>query len=164
MILSFQLSMPNNGSWNGKWSGDGQPYFKIRTLKKNQIEFLEGEKKKSFYYDFEDGWGANVTAEIIDSVEARKRRKASQGFCSYDWMVGEILQHGRILKRQERIKAVEAKKIIGAAPEMLEALLLIIKSQFDKESSLSNLNGAVAKARDMLKINGLYKESFSAKI
>ena len=109
MIVSFQLSMPNSGSWNGKWTGAGQPYFKVLNLKKDQVSFLEGEQTKGFYYNFEDGWGANVQAEIIDAKESRKRRKASKGFCNYDWMVDEILEHGRILKRQERMEAEEDK-------------------------------------------------------
>lgn len=160
MIVSFQLSMPNSGSWNGKWTGGGQPYFILRKFrKKDKVTFLrENNAPKNFYYNFEDGWGANVKAEVITAKEATKRRKASHGFCSYDWMVDEIIQHGRIIPRRERIKLRREQAVIEAAPEMLKALREIIKAQFDKETSLAGLNGVIAKAEKMLKSKQIDKD------
>ena len=37
MILSFTLSMPNIGSWNGKWSGSNKLYTRV-------INFGRGKK------------------------------------------------------------------------------------------------------------------------
>lgn len=33
MILEFKLSMPNIGSWNGKWSGEDEYFAKIITFR-----------------------------------------------------------------------------------------------------------------------------------
>ena len=32
MILSFELSMPNIGSWNGKWTGSERVYAIIKNF------------------------------------------------------------------------------------------------------------------------------------
>lgn len=101
-IVSFELTMPNKGSWNGKWTGDNEKYYIIKTLSEKFLNSKEYFKRlvdkgsDNFYYSFGDGWGANVVVEIIDGVESRKRRRISKGFWGYDWMVESILYHGRI--------------------------------------------------------------------
>lgn len=100
MILRFELTMPNVGSWNGVDTGRKDGCYIFRKVAKSQADELDG---KIFYYDFGDGWGANV------KVTKNKRSKSS-GFRGYDWMVDEILQHGRILTRQER-KDLEAQLV-----------------------------------------------------
>jgi len=102
MKVSFQLTMPNVGSWNGKWTGAEKKYYVIRSFRAKEgnkligMIFMEGKKHWS-HYDFGDGWTARVEAEIVDAVEARKRQKASSGFCGYEWMVNSIIKHGKIL-------------------------------------------------------------------
>lgn len=107
MNLAFTLSMPNNNSWNGKWSGADRPYVIVRKLcaaKKTREKYapLIG---KAFYYNFGDGWGASVSVREVVGKEVTALRKKSAGFCGYDWMIPEILQHGRILTLDERQKA-----------------------------------------------------------
>jgi hypothetical protein len=111
MTVSFQLTMPNVGSWNGRWTGASKQYFVIRKYLKNVsyrdgiksgriLELLGGEDRAGWYYNFGDGWGASVTMEIVDAKEANKRRKASSGFCGYEWMIDSILKHGEILSKE----------------------------------------------------------------
>jgi hypothetical protein len=100
--VSFQLTMPNIGSWNGKWTGEAKKYYRIRSYRGKQHtdkinELLEGKQSRSFYYSFGDGWGANVKMEIVDAAEARKRTKKSAGFCGYEWMIDSIIKHGKII-------------------------------------------------------------------
>ena len=61
---------------------------------------------KSWHYSWNDGGGANVTAEIIEDDEARKRNKISKGFYGYDWMVNSIMYYGEILGDSERKERV----------------------------------------------------------
>lgn len=101
-IVSFELTMPNKGSWDGNWTGTGSKYYIIKRLSnkflisKDYFQDLIKNLSDSWYYSWGDGWGANVKAEIIDGTEARKRRRISAGFSGYDWMVQEIISTGKI--------------------------------------------------------------------
>lgn len=99
LTVIFDLSMPNNNSWNGKWSGESNRHCITKRLPDKKAEELDGE---SFYYNFGDGWGASVSCKISsDAAETRKAKKESNGFCGYDWMVSEILSHGEILPLEQ---------------------------------------------------------------
>ena len=126
MLIAYFLSMPNCGSWNGKWTGAGRKYVKVRKYdKKIGTKIMEDceeimERKysgsifdrriisetptsrfsKSWYYRWNDGWGANITAETIDSKTATKLRKESDGFCGYEWMIDSIEKCGTILNSE----------------------------------------------------------------
>jgi hypothetical protein len=95
-LVCFELTMPNNNSWNGKWSGEDRKYYVIERLVDDMAQELNA---KEWYYDFGDGWMACITADIIDAKEAKKRKKISAGFCGYDWMVISIKHYGQIKKR-----------------------------------------------------------------
>lgn len=100
LTVIFDLTMPNNNSWNGRWSGESDRHCITRRLKDAQAEELHG---KDFYYNFGDGWGANVHCKISSgSVETRKANRQSKGFCGYDWMVDQVLKHGEILPRNKQ--------------------------------------------------------------
>lgn len=105
-IVSFQLTMPNVGSWNGKWTGAAKQYFIIRKLRDTSQFLKGGETENSFRYSWNDGWSANVNCEIIDAKEAAKRRKVSSGFCNYDWMVNNIIDHGSPKSKEDLEVAV----------------------------------------------------------
>ena len=98
MLISFELSMPGNNAWNGRWSGEGSCYAMVKSFRKNP-------PKLGYYdYNFGDGWRAAVTVREVTASAAAKLRKQSKGFAGYDWMVDEIIQHGRILPLAERVK------------------------------------------------------------
>ena len=104
MLVSFELTMPNIGSWNGIWTGQKKGHFIVKKCSKEELKRINlKEDKASFHYNFGDGWGATVKVEKVDSKTANKRRKNSNGFCNYDWMVDEIIQFGRIKEISERI-------------------------------------------------------------
>lgn len=91
--VEFVLTMPNVASWNGRWSGEGKHHAIVRQLREGDLARLhiaEG-MTPSWYYNFGDGWGANVEARL---VPAGARLKKSAGFCGYDWMVDNIIRWG----------------------------------------------------------------------
>lgn len=99
MILSFILRMPNNNSWNGKWTGDDRVYARIVNFgktKKAEKKAKELIDNSSYYCNFGDGWGASVDVKQVDAKQARKLRSKTQGFCGYDWMIDSIRRHGEI--------------------------------------------------------------------
>lgn len=111
MILSFELSMPNVGSWNGKWSGEGRLYAIIKTFSNSKKQTDKAKailKENYYYYSFGDGWSAGIHVRKVDLPEARKLRRKTQGFCGYDWMVNSIISHGGIMTQEQRL-AAEAK-------------------------------------------------------
>lgn len=95
-IFAFKLTMPNVGSWNGRWSGEKDLYIKFRKLTNKQIEKSKIEEK-SHYYNFGDGWDANVSVFVVDSKERQILQRKSRGFASYDWMIDSIIENGKII-------------------------------------------------------------------
>lgn len=83
----FELSMPSNNSWNGKWSGEDNTYTVARTLSAAKFD----ELKPRYTYNFGDGWVAAVSVR-----EAKPREKATDRFCGYEWMIGSILARNAI--------------------------------------------------------------------
>ena len=87
--VEFRLTMPNVGSWNGRWSGEDRNYTIVRRLPDERIRDLG--IPRSWRYDFGDGWVAGVSARVMDKGG---RRAKSDGFCGYEWMVENILRWG----------------------------------------------------------------------
>lgn len=94
-IISFELTMPSNNSWNGKWTGAEKKYYIIKRLSERSTENLLANGDY-YTHNFGDGWMAAVRVEIIDSKESAKRKKLSSGFCGYDWMVNSLIYSGSI--------------------------------------------------------------------
>lgn len=91
--VCFELTMPNRGSWNGRWSGEKEGHYHFERLSDGVAQKLDG---RDWYYGWGDGWGANVSARIVTGTESRRLRKQNAGFCGYDWMVKSILACGEI--------------------------------------------------------------------
>lgn len=91
-MIAFELSMPNKGSWNGKWSQEGQCFVRCYDQRKVPKEYWND----SFYYRWDDGWTACVTTRKVTAAEAKRLERMSKGFCGYDWMIKSIIQHGAI--------------------------------------------------------------------
>lgn len=100
----FILTMPNVGSWNGKWTGSDNLYCITRKLSKKKIEELLGkEESNSWYYNFGDGWGANVELRLVTSKKCKEMiKKSKSNFQSYEWMVDSIIHHNEILNTNQR--------------------------------------------------------------
>lgn len=84
----FELSMPSNNSWNGKWSGEGAVYTVAKTMTNAKFD----ELKPRYTYSFGDGWIAAVSIR-----EAKPREKATNRFCGYEWMIDSIVRRGTII-------------------------------------------------------------------
>jgi len=93
--VEFKLSMPNRGSWNGRWSGERGEYLKYVSIVNKDLSLLGLDIKlvKCWYYNWKDGWSACVRGRVMGVGEKRKK---SAGFCGYDWMVRDILLHNEI--------------------------------------------------------------------
>jgi len=99
--IVFVLTMPNRGSWNGKWSGEEDLYCRVRAYRKGPL--LDNVlATPSHCYNFGDGWGARVSVEECTASEKAKYNRKTKGFCGYDWMLTEIEEHGRIRPYEER--------------------------------------------------------------
>lgn len=94
-ILCFQLSMPSNNSWNGKWTGDDVFYARTRTVTERKKADQIAEKGY-FSYNFGDGWRARVDVRKITAAQRKKIDKNTKGFCGYEWMIDSILKWGDI--------------------------------------------------------------------
>lgn len=110
MNIQFTLSMPSVGSWNGRWSGRDNLYAIVRPFTGRLGGHLAKAilAKGSFYYNFGDGWGASISAKAISGNEVRRVRKASKGFCGYEWMADSIIRDGAIYTDHLRPKPADA--------------------------------------------------------
>lgn len=97
MLLSFELSMPSNNAWNGRWTGVDSLYAVVRSFHKMPEADGKPLAGSRFSYSFGDGWVAAITIREVTSPAAAKLRKQSKGFCGYEWMISSILRHGKIL-------------------------------------------------------------------
>ena len=100
-LIAFELSMPSNNAWNGRWTGAERRYVRVRSFRKQETA-TKILAKTHHHYDFGDGWCAAVHVRQVDVKTARRLRKASEGFCGYDWMIDQIVEHGRILTLKEQ--------------------------------------------------------------
>lgn len=91
-MVVFKLSMPNVGSWNNKWTGEGRCYARIRTDKQVPKDVIG----QSFLYNFGDGWTACVEVEKVTNNVAKAIMKKSVGFSGYDWMIDSIIKYKEI--------------------------------------------------------------------
>jgi len=97
MKICFELSMPNRGSWNGRWSGEKDLFAKVVNFSNSKAGKEKADeilKSVSYYHRWDDGWGASVSVREVDGKEAAKIKKKSRGFCGYDWMIDNIRSHG----------------------------------------------------------------------
>jgi len=96
--------MPNNNAWNGKWTGEDNLYVLVRSFntKNSKAIAMCILEKGYFQYSFGDGWVAAVSVDEIDSKEAMRLKRKSQGFCGYNWMVDSIIDFLEILPSDER--------------------------------------------------------------
>ena len=99
MTLTFILSMPGCGSWNGKWSGAGRLYAVTRTIGDRRAKQLLASQP--FSYSWPDRWRASVEVKQIAGAALRQVKKQSSGFGGYDWMINSILLRGKIMADHE---------------------------------------------------------------
>jgi hypothetical protein len=98
-MIIFELTMPNRGSWNGKWSQENDRHIIIKNERYFPKDIINNIlEKRDFYYHWDDGWTACVSVSKINYKEANKLKKISGSFCGYDWMVSSILNYGEIRK------------------------------------------------------------------
>lgn len=98
-IICFELSMPNRGSWNGAWTGEGRLFARIRKFGRSKDLKQKAEqilRERNYCHGWSDGWGASVSVRQVSAAEARKIERRSAGFCGYDWMIESIISHGKI--------------------------------------------------------------------
>ena len=99
MLLSFTLSMPGVGSWNGKWTGTERLYARVINFGKTKKGIAKAKEILDtgyFTYNFGDGWTAGIEVNEVDANEARKIRSKTKGFYGYDWMIDNIRYYGEI--------------------------------------------------------------------
>jgi hypothetical protein len=100
ITVCFELSMPCVGSWNGRWSGEERCYARIRMFGPSKATQEKAKRilaRSSYYYNFGDGWGANISVREVTASEAGKIERTAAGFCGYDWMIDSIIRDGEIL-------------------------------------------------------------------
>ena len=93
-MIVFELTMPNRGSWNGRWSGESTRHIRVKYDNSVPKEVWN----KDFFYRWDDGWTACISVIKMSAKEARKLEKDSSGFCGYDWMINSIINYHKIIK------------------------------------------------------------------
>lgn len=92
MAIVFELTMPEKGSWNGKWTGEGENYTRLWDERKVPKDLWDTKH----FYRWDDGWAACVSVRRMPINVARKITRGSKGFCGYDWMIKTLVSDGYI--------------------------------------------------------------------
>ena len=92
-IVCFELTFPNRGSWNGHWSDEREGHCLFKKMKEKEAQKYNG---RDWYYNFGDGWCANISATINDAYTTRFLKRKNGGFCGYNWMVDSIMAYDEI--------------------------------------------------------------------
>ena len=100
-MIAFELTMPNKGSWNNRWSGDTKRYIRCKREWGFSKETLEKIVNKDYTYSWNDGWTACVSVRKVDGKTAKHLTKISNGFYGYDWMISSIIRNGYIISPSE---------------------------------------------------------------
>lgn len=103
--IGFELSMPSNNSWNGKWSGADKCYVIVKSFR-NTSKIIPNLGHYS--YNFGDGWRASIAVRELTESAAKSLKKQSAGFCGYDWMVDSIVCYGDIYDSKESAEKARA--------------------------------------------------------
>lgn len=122
-MIVFLLDMPNRGSWNDKWSGEGRCYARVYKDNKVPTELVG----KTYYYRWDDGWTASITVQKIDANEVKYYRKNSVGFFGYDWMIESLINHGYITIEEDFIRehgTKEQKQILDLSKKLNKEAIL----------------------------------------
>lgn len=106
--VEFRLLMPGVASWDGKWSGEERNYVLYLQLSEADIGRLS--IPTGWYYSWDDGWCAEVRARVMEKGE---RRKKSDGFNGYDWMVDNILRWNQAACQHEWRPRYDSRHLVG---------------------------------------------------
>jgi len=100
--VCFELTMPNRGSWNGRWGGEDRKHYIIKSFSEKAFEKLQANLIGLWFYRWDDGWCAGIEGTEISGTESGRRKRMKTGFCGYDWMVNSIITYGNIMTDRER--------------------------------------------------------------
>lgn len=94
MMLCFELTIPDCGDLSSDFA-----HAVLKTARsKAEIQKFKELDGGNWFYEWDEGIAAHVTARIIDGGEAKKIRKKNNGPCGlFEWMVESILKHGEII-------------------------------------------------------------------
>lgn len=98
--FAFILTMPNVGSWNGKWSAADKVHAIVQSSSSRKWVERRESLIGDYFHNWGDGWGANLEVKEVDALEAKRLRKVSAGFCGYDWMVENIVSFGATARKE----------------------------------------------------------------
>ena len=78
-MIIFELTMPNRGSWNGKWSQENNRHIIIKNERYFPKDIINNIlEKRDFYYRWDDGWTACVSVSKINYKDANKLKKTAR--------------------------------------------------------------------------------------
>ena len=69
--LSFKLTMPNRGSWNSQWTGDGKFYFRGKSVDSEDLPRIMGKVDKN---------GSPIIIKRTWSTRPTEQRRIIKGF------------------------------------------------------------------------------------
>ena len=107
--------MPRVNTWNGRWSGEGKLYARVRSYRKPEGERILS--KSRYGYRWDDGWVARVSVRRVTAQEARKIWRKSKGFLNYDWMIDSIERFGKIEPPSSKTPAQSGSPAKASAAE-----------------------------------------------
>lgn len=94
--LAYKLTMPHANTVSGRWTREKDLHCRVQRVREANWDNVKRLVGNTYFYDFSDGWVAQIDVTLVNEKRAKELKRQSTGFCGYEWMIKSILTTNEI--------------------------------------------------------------------